>query len=108
LGLRWEISAVKPAQGQEVRHEGLRALLLDSLDLTEKNLDALHGLALQSYPFVSLATDGLYARPVPHAPPPQHCYIQVMDHFFTPTSNAGQMRSGYSFPRSRNLRYADA
>jgi hypothetical protein len=47
LGLRWEISATRPPQGHEVRHEGLRALLLESLDLFEEDLYALHGLALQ-------------------------------------------------------------
>ena len=73
-----------------------------------KTLDALEGLARQHDSFVSLLSDGLYARPVPQAPPPHHWYMQVRDHFFIPASNAEQMRSGYSFPRSRNLQYADA
>jgi hypothetical protein len=84
LGFRWEITAVKPAQGQEVRHDGLRALLLDSFDLYEQTLDALDGLSLQPDSFVSLASDGLCVRPAPLAPPPHYCYIQVRDHFFVP------------------------
>jgi hypothetical protein len=93
LGLRWEIVATRPAQEQEVKHEGLRTLLLASLDLNERDLDALHDLSLQQDSFVSLTSTGPYVRPIPHAPPPHHCYIQVLDHFFIPSSNAAQMRS---------------
>jgi hypothetical protein len=108
LGLRWDIDAVRPAEGHEVKHEDLRTLLLASLDLNERDLDALPNLSLQPDSFVSLTSTGLYVRPIPHAPPPHHCYIQVRDHFFIPASNAEQMRSGYSLPRSSNLQYADA
>ena len=108
LGLRWEIVATRPAQEHEVKHEGLRTLLLASLDLNERDLDALHDLSLQQDSFVSLTSTGPYVRPIPHAPPPHHCYIQVLDHFFIPSSNAAQMRSGYSLPRNSNLQYADA
>jgi hypothetical protein len=52
LGLRWEIVATRPAQEQEVKHEGLRTLLLASLDLNERDLDALHDLSLQQDSFV--------------------------------------------------------
>ena len=47
LGLKWEIAATRPTQEQEVKHEGLRTLLLASLDLNESDLDALHYLSLQ-------------------------------------------------------------
>ncbi len=98
----------KPTSGTEIKHDGLRTLLMDSLDLSERNLDAFEGLSLHPDSFVSLLPDGLFVRPVPQAPPPHHSYIQVCDHFFIPASNSVQMRVGYSFPRSRNLQYTDA
>jgi hypothetical protein len=98
----------KPTTGTEIKHDGLRTLLLDSLDLSKRNLDDLDGLSLHPDSFVSLLPDGLFVRPVPQAPPQHHSYIQVCDHFFIPASNSEQMRVGYSFPRSRNLQYADA
>jgi hypothetical protein len=108
LGLRWQIAAGRPAQEHEVKHEGLRTLLLVSLDLNERDLDALHDLLLQPDSFVSLTSTGPYVLPVPHAPPPHHSYIQVHDPFFIPASNAEQMLSGYSLPRNSNLQYVDA
>jgi hypothetical protein len=98
----------KPTSGTEIKHDGLRTLLLDSLDLSERNLDDLEGLSLHPDSFVFLLPDGLFVRPVPQAPPPHHSYIQVCDHFFIPASNSEQMRVGYSFPRSSNLQYTDA
>ena len=76
----------KPTTGTEIKHDGLRALLLESLDLSERNLDDLYGLSLHPDSFVSLLPDGLFVRPVPQAPPPHHSYIQVCDHFFIPRS----------------------
>jgi len=59
LGLRWEVSTDKPTMGTEIKHDGLRALLLESLDLSERNLDDLDGLSLHPDSFVSLLPDGL-------------------------------------------------
>jgi hypothetical protein len=72
----------------------------DSLDLNEQTLDALDSLSLQPDSFVSLASDGLYVLPVPHAPPPHYCYIQVRDHVFVPASNVGQCNQDTDAPRA--------
>ena len=97
----------KPMSGTEIKHDGLGTLLVDSLDLSEQNLDAFEGLSLHPDSCVTLLPDGLFVRPVPQAPPQHHSYIQMCDHFFIPASNVEQMRVGYSFPRSRNLQYTD-
>ena len=35
----------KPTSGTEIKHDGFRTLLMDSLDLSEQNLDAFEGLS---------------------------------------------------------------
>lgn len=67
LGLRWEIAAVRPAQGHEVKHKGVLTLLLASLELNERDLDALNDLSLQPDSFVSLTSASLCGASLLHS-----------------------------------------